>query len=62
MQIWAAEPDERKYWKTLEQVKAEIPDEEARKRWFNFAYEVAEGVWSSECYTPACSRSQPLLA
>jgi hypothetical protein len=46
-QVWAAEPDEKeKYWFTMEQIN-KFPEEE-RKRFFNFAYEVAEGVWSSE--------------
>jgi hypothetical protein len=47
-QVWAAEPDEKeKYHFTMEQIN-KFPEAD-RKRFFNFAYEVAEGVWSSEC-------------
>ncbi len=46
LQVWAAEPDEKeKYWFTMEQIN-KFPEAD-RKRFFNFAYEVAEGVWSS---------------
>jgi hypothetical protein len=49
--VWAAEPDEKeKYHFTMEQIN-KFPEAD-RKRFFNFAYEVAEGVWSSECSAP----------
>lgn len=49
LQVWEAEPDEKKYWMTIDQIN-QLPEDE-RKRFWNWAYEVDEGVWSSKSCT-----------